>query len=65
MERRILKLEGTFFLPLKDGETFSEAYARFDKLVLQSDEVETATFKASLIDDNGDPVETMEGESII
>ena len=65
MAKNILKVEGTFFLPINDGETFSEAYARFDRLVLQSDEVETATFSVSVIDENGDPVKTLEGESII
>lgn len=65
MAKNILKVEGTFFLPIKEGETLGEAYARFDRLVLQSDEVETATFSVSVIDENGDPVKTLEGESII
>ena len=65
MAKNILKVEGTFFLPIKEGETLAEAYARFDRLVLQSDEVETATFAVSVIDENGDTVKTLEGESII
>lgn len=65
MAKKILKVEGTFFLPIKDGETISEAYARFNRLVLQSNDVETATFNVSVIDENGDPVKTLEGESII
>ena len=65
MAKNILKVEGTFFLPIKEGETVSEAYARFDRLVLQSNDVETATFNVSVIDENGDPVKTLGGESII
>ena len=65
MAKNILVVEGKFFLPIKDGETISEAYARFDRLVLQSNDVETATFNVSVIDENGDPVKTLEGESII
>lgn len=56
MECRILKAEGTFYVPMKDGETKEEAMDRFDDAV-SIDEVEFAVYKVSVINDDGTEIE--------
>lgn len=55
MDRQILKVEGSFYVPMKDGETKEQATDRFNDLVC-IDDVEFAIYKVSIINDDGNEI---------
>ena len=57
--RRILKVTGNIYMPMKEGETLEEAGDRFDELLDHS--VEFASYKMAIVDDDGNEIETEEG----
>ena len=57
--RRILKITGNIYMPMKEGETLEEAGDRFDELLDHS--VEFASYNMAIVDDDGNEIETEEG----
>ena len=63
MKKRILKAKGSFYLPMKDGETEEEAMDRFDKIVCV-DNIEFASYNVYIINENGDVLYPKEQEGL-
>lgn len=59
MERRILQAEGSFYMPMKDEETKEQAMERFDN-ILCVDDIEFASYKIKVVNDEGDEVNDKE-----
>ena len=58
--RRILKVTGNIYMPMKPGETLEAAGDRFYN-VLNNGDVEFASYKMAIIDDDSSEIEE-EGE---
>lgn len=54
--RRILKIIGRIYVPMKEGETREEASDRFED-ILDNGEVEFASYTSVIVDDNGNEIE--------
>lgn len=58
--RRILKITGNIYMPMKPGETLEEASDRFDD-ILDNGEFEFASYTPVIVDDDGNEIKE-EGE---
>jgi len=57
--RRILKVTGNIYMPMKPGETLEEAGDRFDETIDHGD-IEFASYKMTIVDDDGNEIEQTE-----